>query len=131
TLDEGDGGRADEEFVHSLDTGVLRGTLDEGVLRDPVLGLGAESAAQRGQLGHGEAVVLRNDGGRAGAEPVRDLADCRPPAGRRAAAAPSVRGGPRARGATKQKTPQGPRPGGATARRAGANPRPPGGGRPP
>ena len=45
-LDEGDGGRTDEQVVEPLDARVLGGTLDQGVLRDGVRGVVAERAPQ-------------------------------------------------------------------------------------
>src|SRR5690606_17319594 len=74
-LDEGDGGRPDEQVVKPGDTRIGGGALDEGVLRDSILGTRAESATQLGELGYREAVELGDHRGRAGAEVFRQLRD--------------------------------------------------------
>src|SRR5690606_6706450 len=74
---ESDRGRTDEQLVDTLDARLSGRTLDEGVLRDPILGRVAESATQLIELGHGEATVLGDNSCRAVAELVRDLGDGR------------------------------------------------------
>src|SRR5699024_8603905 len=57
-LNEGDGSRSGQQIIVELNTGLLSGQLDQGVLGDGVGDLRTQCLSQLGRLGDGQSTVL-------------------------------------------------------------------------